>query len=246
MSLATLAAAGLRGEELRVFAAASLSDALGEIVRERQAAGGPKIVLHFAASSTLARQIRAGARADVFFSADEPTLEALARHGLIAKATMRPMLGNTLVVVVHADVGAEVKGPADLAGAAVRRLALAEPSTVPAGIYAKAWLRRIGLWEAVERKVVGTENVRACLAAVEAGNADAGIVYKTDALGSTRVKIVHEVSADEGPRIVYPVAVTREARDPVAAAEFLAHLASAEAMAIFSRHGFLPATTPRP
>jgi molybdate transport system substrate-binding protein len=149
------------------------------------------------------------------------------------------LLGNTLVVVVNVERGAPVAAPGDLAGEAVRRVALAQPETVPAGVYAKAWMERAGLWAAVGKKVVGTENVRACLAAVEAGNADAGIVYKTDALISNKVKIAFAVPAAEGPKIVYPVAVLKGAQEGEAARRFVAYLASPQAAAVFVKHGFL-------
>src|SRR5690606_20289366 len=141
------------------------------------------------------------------------------------------------VVPTENDVG--VTTPADLAKATVRRLALAEPGTVPAGIYAREYLERAELWEAVKGKVVSTANVRATLAAVEAGNADAGIVYKTDALISRRVRVVHEVPRAEGPAIVYPAAILRDAREPAAARRLLAFLAEKEAREVFARFGFL-------
>ena len=222
-------------------AAASLSDALTEIVRSYESATGDKPILNLAASSALARQIQAGAPADVFFSADEAKMDDLAAAGLIVADTRRTLLSNTLVIVVNAENGAAVATPSDLAGPAVGRLALAEPQTVPAGIYAKDYLQKVGLWDQVRRKTVPTENVRACLAAVEAGNADAGIVYRTDALASKKVKIVFEVPAAEGPKITYPVAVLRDARQAAAARSFVAHLTSPEAAAVFAKYGFLPA-----
>ncbi len=224
--------------ELRVFAAASLADALGEIGRDYTTISGDQVQLNLAASSALARQLKEGASADVFFSADETKMDELAKAGLLAVDTRRTLLGNTLVVVVNAERGAPVTAAPDLAGEYIRRLALAEPATVPAGIYAKAWLGRAGLWSAVEKKVVGTENVRACLAAVEAGNADAGIVYKTDALISKMVKIAFEVPASEGPKIAYPVAVLQGARHREAARRYVDYLASPMAAAVFSKHGF--------
>ncbi|MCX6938897.1 MAG: molybdate ABC transporter substrate-binding protein [Verrucomicrobia bacterium] len=230
---------GADAAELRVFAAASLADALGEIGRDYTTSSGDQVLLNLAASSALARQLKEGASADVFFSADEARMDELARAGLLATATRRTLLGNTLVVVVNAERGAPVAAAADLAGGTIRRLALAEPTTVPAGIYAKAWLERAGLWPAVEKKVVGTENVRACLAAVEAGNADAGIVYKTDALISKKVKIAFEVRAAEGPKIAYPVAVLLGARQREAARRFVDYLASPKSAAVFIKHGFL-------
>lgn len=236
-----LCAAALRAAELNVFAAASLSDALREIASTYEARTGDKLRFNLGASNTLARQIKEGAPADVFFSADEARMDDLAAAGLIVEATRRTLLGNTLVIVVHAEGGVAVAAPADLAGAAVRRLALAETHTVPAGIYARAYLSKLGLWEKVRGKVIPLENVRAALAAVEAGNADAGIVYQTDAQISRKVRIAFAVPAADGPRIAYPVAVVRDSRRPDAARRFTEHLASAEARAVFVKYGFLAA-----
>ncbi len=230
-----------RAAELNVFAAASLSDALRGIAQSYERASGDKLHYNFGASSTLALQIRQGAPADVFFSADEAKMDDLAKANLLASDTRRSLLSNALVIVVHPDGGAAIHAPADLAEPAIRRLALAEPQTVPAGIYAKAWLQQRGLWEKVSARVVPTENVRASLAAVEAGNADAGIVYKTDALVSKKVKIAYEVPAADGPKISYPLAVLQDAKQADAARRFAAYLAGPEARAVFVKYGFLPA-----
>jgi molybdate transport system substrate-binding protein len=239
--LAAVLAPSLRAAELNVYAAASLSDALMEIAKIYEPASGDRLRFNLAASSTLALQIRNGAPADVFFSADEAKMDDLAKAGLIVAATRRSLLSNTLVIVVNAEGGAALAAPADLAKPSLRRLALAEPQTVPAGIYAKAWLQQSGLWKKVIDKVVPMENVRACLAAVEAGNADAGIVYKTDALLSKKVKIACEVGVAEGPKISYPLAVVKDGKQPDAARKFVAYLTSAEARAVFAKYGFLPA-----
>lgn len=234
-------ALSLRAVELNIFAAASLSDALKEIARTYEPATGDKLHYNLAASSALARQIKEGAPADVFFSADEAKMDDLTKAGLIAAETRRSVLSNTLVIVVNADHGATITAPADLAKPAIGRVALAEPQTVPAGIYAKEYLQKSGLWEKISARVVPTENVRACLAAVEAGNADAGIVYKTDALISKKVKIAYEITMTEGPRISYPLAVVKESKNAEAARKFAVYLSSAEARAIFTKYGFLAA-----
>jgi molybdate transport system substrate-binding protein len=239
--LALLAASALRAAELTVFAAASLSDALREIAVGYEAKSGDKLRFNFGASSLLARQIREGAPADVFFSADEPKMDDLAAAGLILAETRRSVLSNTLVIVVVSEAGADIARPADLTRDAVRRLALAETSTVPAGIYAREYLQGVGLWDAVAPKVVPLENVRAAMAAVESGNAEAGIVYKTDALVSKKVRIACEVPLGEGPRISYPLAVVRNTRHGAEARRFVAHLQSPDALAVFRRFGFLAA-----
>lgn len=231
----------LRAAELNVFAAASLSDALRALAPVYEAKSGDRLRFNLGASSTHARQIKEGAPADVFFSADEAKMDDLAQAGLIAPGTRRTLLSNTLVIVVHAEGGASVAKPADLATNTVRRLALAEPHTVPAGIYAREYLTSANLWAKVSTKIVALENVRATLAAVEAGNADAGIVYKTDALISKKVKIAFEVPAAEGPAIAYPLAVLNDSKAPDAARRFADFLASVEARAVFVKYGFLPA-----
>ena len=231
----------LRAAELNLYAAASLADALQDIAKTYEPASGDKLAFNLAASSALALQIKNGAPADVFFSADEAKMDDLAKAGLVADDTRRSLLSNTLVIVVNADGGAAIAAPADLAKTSVGRIALAEPQTVPAGIYGKAWLQKTGLWKKIIDKIVPTENVRACLAAVEAGNADAGIVYKTDALISKKVKIAFEVGLAEGPKISYPLAVVKDSKHAAAARKFTAYLAGPEARAVFLKYGFLPA-----
>jgi molybdate transport system substrate-binding protein len=236
-----ICASQLRAADLNVFAAASLSEALTEIARAYEPVSGDKLRLNFAASSLLARQIEEGASADIFISADEAKMNHLASAGLIATDTRRSFLRNTLVIVVAHENGPVIQNIADLATAPIRRLALAEPQTVPAGVYAKSFLQNADLWEKISRKVVPTENVRACLAAVEAGNVDAAIVYKTDALSSKKVRIAVEIPAAGGPTISYPLAVVKDARNHEAARQFTAYLTSSDAFAVFKKYGFLPA-----
>jgi len=223
-------------EELSVFAAASLADALGEIGKAWEAGSRQGAVFNFGASSDLSRQIRAGAPADVFLSADEAQMDALEREGLVRAVDRYDLLSNTLVVIVPAASTARVGGARDLA--AFKTIAIADPQAVPAGVYARTWLEELGLWSAIAPRVVPALHVRAALAAVESENADAGIVYRTDAAGSTRARIALEVPRAEGPKIVYPVAAL--ARSPrKAAAAFVAYLRSPEARAVFTRRGFL-------
>jgi len=239
-TLLFLSAAGLsRAAEITVFAAASLSDALKEIAAKYEPASGDKLTFNLAASSVLARQLKEGAPADLFFSADEASMDRVA--GQIDPATRRSPLSNTLVIVVAAEDGVKIAVPADLGTAAVRRLALAEPQTVPAGIYAKQWLQQQNLWKAVIDKTVPTDNVRACLAAVESGNVDAGIVYKTDALISKKVRVAYEVPAAIGPKISYPVALVKNGKNADGAKQFLAFLATPEARTVFVKYGFIVA-----
>ncbi|MFY9826488.1 MAG: molybdate ABC transporter substrate-binding protein [Thermoanaerobaculia bacterium] len=225
--------------EVTVFAAASLTDALKEIATAYESSTGDKLVFNFGASSTLARQIQEGAPADLFFSADEAKMDALEKANLLAKGTRRSLLSNALVVVVPADSTLKINAPEDLASEKIKALALAETQSVPAGIYAKEWLQSKKLWDRVSGRVVPTENVRAALAAVESGNADAGIVYKTDAGISKKVKIAYEVPAAGGPKISYPLAMVAESKHQGAARKLLAYLESAPALDVFRRYGFL-------
>ena len=234
-----LATTLVHAAEVTVFAAASLTDSLREIAVGYEKQSDAKIVFNFGASSTLARQIEEGAPADIFFSADEAKMDGLEQKGLILKQTRKSRLSNSLVIVVAVEQGAAVESPKDLATDKVKRLALAEPKTVPAGIYAKEYLQKQNLWPAVESKVVPTENVRAALAAVEAGNVEAGIVYKTDAAISKKVKVAYEVPVKDSPAISYPMAVVKESKQPEAARKFHQYLGSRDADQIFERFGFI-------
>jgi len=225
--------------ELQVFAAASLTDALQEIAANYEQESGDKVLLNLGASSTLARQIQEGAPADLFFSADEARMDSLVKTKLVLPDTRTSLLSNTLVVVVPADSDLRIGSAQDLASPRIRALALAEPQSVPAGIYARQYLRSVRLWGRVIDRVVPTENVRAALAAVESGNVDAGIVYKTDAQISKKVKIAFEVPRAEGPKISYPVAVVAGSGQRDAARRLLAYLESPAALNVFRRYGFL-------
>lgn len=230
----------LRAVDIQVAAAASLTDALKEIRGAYEAATGDKAIFNLGASSTLARQIEEGAPADVFLSADEAKMDALAGKNLVAKETRRDLLANSLVVVVLKDSPLKIETPAALAGEAIKFLALGETQTVPAGIYAREFLARAGLWEKVQARVLPCDNVRAALAVVESGNAEAGIVYKTDAAISEKVRVAYEVPAAQSPVIRYPGAVLSGSKHPEAATKFLDYLASDAARKVFEKFGFRP------
>jgi len=238
-AVALLAFLRCEAAEVRVFAAASLTDSMKEVANAYEKESGDKVVFNFGASSTLARQIEEGAPADIFFSADEAKMDGLESKSLIEKGSRKDRLSNTLVIVVAAEKGAAVNSPKDLATLSIKRVALGDPRAVPIGIYAREYLEKLKLWEAVRPKVVATENVRAALAAVEAGNADASIVYKTDAAISKKVIVVFEVPVEDGPKIGYPMAMLKDAREPAAAKKFFEHLSSDEAGKIFKRYGFI-------
>ncbi len=222
---------------VRVSAAASLADVLKEINAAYEKDTGTEVELNLGASSALARQIEEGAPADVFFSADLAKMDRLQEKGLIQAATREAQLSNSLVVVVPADGMLTIASAKDLLG--LGKIALADPQAVPAGVYAKAWLEKDGLWSKMQSKIVATENVRAALAAVEAGNVDAGVVYKTDAAISKKVKVVYQVPAAEVPRIIYPMAVVKESKNAAAARRYLDFLDGVEATRSFEKFGFL-------
>ena len=224
-------------ETFTVFAAASLGDALREIGGAYEKRTGDKPRFNFAGSSTLARQIDAGAPADLFVSADEAQMDLLEKKQLIDPKSRRSLLGNTLVVVTATD-GPSLTKPADLATARIRRIATGNPQAVPVGVYARQHLEKLGLWEKLRRKIVPTEHVRAALAAAAQGNADAAIVYQTDAASSHKVKVAFALQAEDGPRITYPAALVKGGHSHEAAARFLTTLAGAEAAEVFRKHGF--------
>ncbi len=209
------------------------------LVDSYAAATGERVLLNLGASSTLARQIREGAPADLFLSADEATMDDLESRGLLLGGSRRGVLSNTLVVVVPDDSRLRLASPGDLVQPALRALALADPGSVPAGVYSRRWLREQGIWEALAARVVPTENVRGALAAVASGNVDAAIVYATDAGIAKRVRVAYEVPRGEGPAISYPFAVVARSERPEAARRLLDHLTSPAALAVFARHGFL-------
>ncbi len=232
------AAVSARSADVTVFAAASLTDSLKQIAADYQKQTGRTVTFNFEASSILARQIQEGAPADIFFSADEAQMDRLAKRGLIDPASRADRLGNTLVVVEPAESSLQIHSAADLAAAGVKQIALADPKAVPAGVYAKEWLEKSKVWDAVEPKVVPAENVRAALAAVVSGDVDAGVVYKTDAAISKKVKIVYEVPHADGPDIRYPMALVKTSQHPDAAKQFLEYLESNDAAQVFEKFGF--------
>ena len=232
-------AASISAAELTVHAAASLSDAMKEIGTAYEKESGDKLQFNFGASSLLARQIEEGVPADLFFSADEAKMDELEKKNLLLPGTRRTLLSNLLVIVVPTDARLTPRSALDLAKPEFKRLALAEPRTVPAGIYAREYLQKLGIWDSVKEKVLLTENVRAALATVESGNADAGIVYKTDSMISKKVKIAVEIPATEGPTIAYPVAVLKSSGDPERAKKFADYLTSPAARSVFEKFRFI-------
>ena len=235
LSLLSLVLLTAPTDPVRIFAAASLTDALQAVGRLQAT---PRLVFQFGASNDLARQIRAGAPADLFFSADSRQMDALQSAGLIEVATRRDVLSNQLVLVVPKASPLSLSGPQDLTRPEIRSIAIADPAAVPAGVYARAYLERLSLWSQLERRLIPTLDVRAALAAVGAGNADAGFVYRTDAALSERVRVLYQVPLDEGPRIVYPLAALRGRLTP-AVERVLDSLFSEAARDVFQKQGFI-------
>ena len=232
MALAQGAAA-----ELQVFAAASLSDVLREIAVIYRKSEPVDITFNFAASSILARQIEQGAAADLFISADQAKVESLERKNLLVPGSRTPLFSNALVVVVPADSSLRIHSASDLAK--LRRIALAEPSTVPAGVYARKYLEAEGLWDSLRPAVIPTANVRAALAAVQSGNVDAGFVYATDLVNARNARIAWRPPAEKVPQILYEAALPSDGRNQGAAPAFLRFLQGASAQRIFKKYGFL-------
>lgn len=222
--------------DLTIASAISMSDALEEISKSYSTETGEKIRHTFAGSNVLARQIEAGAAVDVFVSADSATMDALRKKNLIVAATVRIVASNQLVVVIPKESKLVVKTSADLLP--VKRIAIADPDSVPAGIYARNWLKAEGIWAEVKPQTIPLQNVRAALIAVETGNADVGLVYRTDAFSSEKVRIAFSAPMEKTGAIDYPAAVVAGSSQQATAKGFLEFLASEKATAIFAKHGF--------
>ncbi|GAC1698363.1 MAG: molybdate ABC transporter substrate-binding protein [Steroidobacteraceae bacterium] len=226
---------------LLVFAAASLGDVLEDVDRAFTARTHIEVRASYAASSVLAKQIEAGAPAEVFFSADLAWLDYLQKRGLVQAGTRRDVVSNSLVLIAPADspVRLTIVPHFDLVGAlAGGRLATGDPDSVPVGRYARAALTQLGVWDGVAARLVRAENVRAALEYVARGEAALGIVYRTDAQAEKRVRVVAAFPSDTHPPIVYPAVVTASAG--AQAREFVEFLAGDEARGIFTHYGFTP------
>jgi molybdate transport system substrate-binding protein len=223
-------------QSLTVFAAASLKNALDEIV----VLSPSKPVISYGASSALAKQIENGAPADVFISADLDWMDYLDKKNLIAAGTRRNLVGNRLVLVAPAKRPQTLQiapGFPIARALGTGRIALADPQSVPAGKYAKAAFEKLGVWVQLSGRVAAAENVRAALALVARGEAPLGVVYQTDANAEPGVMVAGVFPAGTHPPIVYPVAALRDAK--ASAAPFLEFLGSAAAQRVFEKQGFV-------
>jgi molybdate transport system substrate-binding protein len=223
-----------------VFAAASTTNAISEITRQFTNDTGVQVRASFGSSAALARQIAAGADADVFVSADVAWVDYLAKQGLVAQR--QNLLGNRLVIIVAADITLKVEQPGDLLAVGIRHLALADPESVPAGKYAKRALVKLGLWDTLKPKAAAAEDVRSALAYVETGAAEAGIVYATDAAISTKVKVAVEIAESLTGPVSYPIVLLRHGKDASAAESFYQRLHSVKSLKVFRKYGFTTLT----
>lgn len=235
--LAASAAADRGGPTVAVSAAASLTGVIEQLAARFEARTGTLVVLNLGASNTLARQIAAGARVDLFISADEAQMAAVAAH--VDPASQVILVSNQLAIAVPDDRPRRFTSARDLLDPSIRRVAIGDPAAVPAGVYARTYLQQIGVWDRVAPKVVPTGSVRLALAAVESGAADAAIVYRTDIRTARRAREALLVPASEGPRIVYPAVLVRRGPNVAGGRAFLEFLRSDDAWAVFERAGFL-------
>lgn len=221
------------------LAAASLSDALNELVPLfEQANPGVKVRLNLAASGSLQQQIEQGAPADLFIPAGSKQMDALADKGLTNKELTRNLLTNDLVMVVPADSPADALTAGDLAGQAIGTIAVGQPESVPAGMYAQQYLESAGLWDQLQSRIVFAKDVRQVLTYVASGNVDAGFVYGSDAAGEPKVKAAMTVDHASHDPIEYPAAVLAESGHPEQAGLLYDYLFSKEAGEIFVKYGF--------
>ena len=239
-------ASSLQAPPVLVSAAISLTDALHDIEKAYIAAGGGPVRFNFAGSNVLARQIVNGAPADIFISADQWQMDLVQGRRGSEASTRVDLLSNRLAIVTPAGKGTTMPEVRSLLRA--RRIAVGDPAAVPAGVYAREFLERSGIWREVESRLVPLANVRAALVAAASGSVDAAIVYESDAAASPKVDLAFVVSGDSAPRILYPAAIVRGSKNREAALRFLAFLRGPEAAAIFRRYRFSipPSTAPTP
>jgi molybdate transport system substrate-binding protein len=219
---------------ITVSAAISLAQALEEIGRAYEAAGGGTVRFNFAGSNVLARQIVNGAPVDLFISADEAQMRVVEDAGGIVRGSRAALVGNRLAVAVAAGAPA-IEDASGLRRPEFRRIALGDPAAVPAGVYAKAYLEAAGVWAHITGRIVPL--------AVDSGSADAAIVYESDLSSLRRARIAFLVSGPNAPRIEYPAAIVSGSRNRAAAEQFLKFLRSEEAGAVFRRYRFQPRAT---
>ncbi len=230
--------AALAEQELIVSAAASLTNALKEVALQfEKAHPGTKVVCNFAASGVLLQQMDKGAPVDVFAAADQKTMNQAQEKKLIVLGTRKNFVNNRLVLIVPRDSKLTISGLKDLTGPQVKRVAVGNPATVPAGRYTKEALEKAGLWDKLSPKFILAESVRQVLDYVSRGEVDAGLVYSTDAaIAEGKVKVIQMVTEHEP--IFYPIAVTAASAKKNLAESFVDFVLSPVAQEIFSKFGF--------
>ena len=233
--LALIACGGER--DLLVFAATSLRDPLTEVSRKYEEDSGVSVDLSFGASQSLAQQIASGAPADVFISAGTAPVEFLEERNITSNDGALRLLGNELVVVMLEE-GEEIRSLGSLTSNSIGRLALADPSLAPAGAYAREALQSEGVWDGLQSRLIYGKDVRAAMTYVEVGNADAGIVYRTDARSSDSLDVVHTVAPTLHSTIVYPAVAINDSSNREDIADYLDFLSSGETIDVFRRFGF--------
>jgi len=227
-------------ETCTVFAAASTTDLIAGIAAGYEESHATEVATSFAASSVLAQQIARGAQADVFASANRQWVDHLAEQHLVADSKV--IAKNRLVVIVPENHRVEGTGLGILGSDRVKRIAIADPEGVPAGVYAKQALTQLDLWKPLRDKMVPAGDVRRALAYVETAAADAGIVYATDVAGSSRARIVADFPNHAAPNIEYVAVLVKSGENNPAARQFFKALSSPEAIATMKELGFVPAT----
>jgi len=225
--------------ELNISAAVSLKDALAEIQKNYEAKNANiKLIYNLGASGALQKQIEQGAPADIFISAAPKQMNDLEEKSLVNKATRKNLVENKLVIIVPKDSTIGISKYEDLTKDEVQKVSLGETATVPAGQYAQEVLKKLGIWEKIQNKAVLAKDVRTVLTYVETGNVEAGIVYKTDAVSSEKVKVVATAPEGSHQPIIYPAAVLSGTKQQKTAEDFLAYLSTPESKAIFEKYGF--------
>jgi molybdate transport system substrate-binding protein len=225
--------------ELNVSAAVSLKDALEEIQKNYEAKNPTiKLIYNLGASGALQKQIEQGAPADIFMSAAPKQMNDLEAEQLVNKSTRKDLVENKLVIIVPKASTIAIASYEDLTKDEVQKISLGETTSVPAGQYAQEVLKKLGIWDKIKDKAVLAKDVRTVLTYVETGNVEAGIVYKTDALSSDKVKVVATAPEGSHQPIVYPVAVLSGTKQQQAAEDFLTYLSTPECKAVFEKYGF--------
>ena len=239
MALAACSQNSGADDELLVFAATSLTDAMAEAAEEFEASSGTKVEVSFGPSRALAQQIARGANPDLYFAAGQPPMDFLVEGGHVAADGVVRLLSNKIVLITGRDVPS-IGDINALADSDLERIVMPDPEIAPAGNYTRTALQNLGLWERMQPRIVFANDVRATLTYVQTGNADAGFLYQTDAATADDIAALDIVPVDSYPDVVYPAAVVQGGKNDAGAKAMLEFLKSEAAKEIFRRHGFTP------